>query len=210
MITVRAFSVGLMGTNSYLVTDASTNEALVIDPGFEDAHLTSALDEFDEGKIRYILLTHGHFDHIGAAKFYADKYNAKIVVSDLDSDFLYEPALNLCGAFGLSLKPFAADIRLYDEDVLKLGETEFCFLHTPGHTKGSGCFVFNEDKVIFSGDTLFFTSMGRTDFPTGDPDAMIKSLHLLRDLEGDFKVYPGHDRSTTLSYERQHNPYLFS
>ena len=208
MISVREFSVGLMGTNAYIVTDNETQEVAVIDPGFDDAHLTSALDEYDADKIRYILLTHGHFDHIGAAKQYAEKYNAKIVISDLDSEFLFEPALNLCGAFGLSLKPFTADIRLYDEDVLELGETEFSFIHTPGHTRGSGCYVFEDDKVIFSGDTLFLASMGRTDFPTGDANDMIESLHILRDLEGDYKVYPGHDQSTTLSYERVNNPYM--
>ena len=208
MITVRAFSVGLMGTNAYIVTDTETNEAAVIDPGFDDAHLTSALDEYDEGKVRYILLTHGHFDHIGAAELYAKKYNAQIVISEEDSEFLSEPSLNLAGEFNLSLEPFKADIILSDGDVLKLGNTEFSFILTPGHTKGSGCFVFSDDNVIFSGDTLFLSSIGRTDFPTGNTGEMLKSLRKLRNLEGDYTVYPGHDSSTKLSYEREKNPYL--
>ena len=208
MITVRAFSVGLMGTNTYLVTDTDTNEVAVIDPGFDDVHLTSTLDEYDVEKVRYVLLTHGHFDHIGAAKYYAEKYDAKIVISSLDSDFLTDPSLNLSSHFGLLLEPFSADITLSDGDLLTLGSTTFKFIHTPGHTRGSGCFVFEDDRIIFSGDTLFFCSMGRTDFPTSNPLDMFISLCHLRDLEGDYKVFPGHDRSTTLSYERANNPYF--
>ena len=208
MIEIKTFPVGFMGTNAYLVQDSATKEAAVIDPGFADDDLTKALDEIPEGKLRYVLLTHGHFDHIGGAEFYAKRYGAKIVISCGDAEFLSDKSLNLCGLVSMDLAPFCADIEISQGDKLTLGETEFYFLLTPGHTRGSGCFVFEADRVIFSGDTLFYGSMGRTDFPTSNPLQMVASLHTLRDLEGDYKVYPGHDISTTLSLERSQNPYL--
>lgn len=207
MIDVKNFQVGLMGTNAYVITDEETSEVALVDPGCTDSALTEYLDSVSD-RIKYILLTHGHFDHIGGALEYAKKYNAKIVISSLEEDFLSDNDLNLSALFSRPLAPVKADVLLKDREVLMLGNTSFSFLHTPGHTKGSGCFVFEDDRAIFSGDTLFFSSMGRTDFPTGDPLTMMSSLRKLRDLEGDFKVYPGHDRITILSREREENPYL--
>lgn len=209
MIDIKTFAVGMMSTNSYVVTDRETQHTALIDPGCKDAGITSALDTIGKENVKYILLTHGHFDHIACAREYADMFGAEIVISAEDAPFLSDNSLNLSVLLGPSqLKPFYADITLKDGDTLNLGDTTLSFLLTPGHTAGSGCFVSHSDKIIFSGDTLFCGSMGRTDFPTGDFFRMQKSLHRLRDLNGDYIVYPGHDISTTLSYERENNIYL--
>ena len=106
------------------------------------------------------------------------------------------------------LEPFSADMYILDGDVLGLGRSKFSFMLTPGHTRGSGCFVFEEDGVIFSGDTLFFSSIGRTDFPTSDPVQMQNSLKKLASFTKDYTVYPGHNQITTLNREKENNPYL--
>lgn len=209
MINVRTFTLGIMSTNTYVITDKTTGESALVDPACKDDALTEYLLSLGKDKIRYILLTHGHFDHIAGAAFYADMFSAKIVISLAEEPFLHDNNLNLSAFFGNSqLACCNADIALKGGDKLMLGESEFQFMLTPGHTAGSGCFVFDEDRVIFSGDTLFCRSMGRVDFPTGNPSQMITSLHRLRDMQGDYKVYPGHDRPTTLSDERKLNPYF--
>ena len=108
--------------------------------------------------------------------------------------------------FGGPLEPFSADILLNDGGILKLGKTNIEFMHTAGHTCGSGCYIV--DSYIFSGDTLFRNSIGRIDFPTGDHDEIIRSLKKLSALDGDYTVYTGHGMSTTLEYERNNNPYM--
>lgn len=206
MIEIKVFSIGIMSTNAYVVKDADTGESLLVDPGCESSVLTAFLDSLPKGSLKYILLTHGHFDHIGGVNFYKTRYNAKVVVSEEDEEFLFDPDLNLSSMFSKTLESITADVILSDGEKLSLGNTEFEFMRTPGHTQGSGCYIFEDDKVIFSGDTLFYRSMGRTDFPTGNPLEMIQSLHKLCDLSGDYTVYPGHDMSTTLQGERENNP----
>lgn len=208
MISVKTFSVGALDTNAYVITDADTQHTAVIDPGNTSKELTNALAEIGKENIKYILLTHGHFDHIGAVQDYKEMFDAKVVVSKLDEPFLTDNNLNLSAQFIRGLEPVKADIILDDEDTVSLGNTVIRFIHTPGHTCGSGCFVCEEDKMIFSGDTLFYHSVGRTDFPTGNPTTLINSLGKLNRLQGDYKVFPGHDRSTTLYDEKANNPYF--
>lgn len=209
MIEVRTFSVGSLSTNCYVVIEKRSGEALVVDPGDTSLSLIKTLDEIGGENIKYILLTHGHFDHIKSASELSQKYDAQIVIGEKEEAFLFDENLNLAFFLGCrSYKPFEADILLSDGDKLSLGESEFTFIETPGHTCGSGCYLFKEDRVLLSGDTLFRASMGRTDFPTSNPVDMMKSLRRLKDLQGDYKVYPGHNQSTTLSYERENNMYM--
>ncbi len=209
MIDVKVFPVGALGTNAYVITDKETGKAAVIDPGFADKKLTAALDEIGEDNLEYILLTHGHFDHIGAVAEYEQKYGPQIVISALDAPFLSDNSLNLSCKLYRGLTSVCADVTLNDNDVLTLGNTKLRFILTPGHTQGSGCFISEEDRIIFSGDTLFYRSVGRSDFVTSNPDDLLKSLKRLADLQGDYRVLPGHDMETTLSDERVYNPYLF-
>ncbi len=209
MIEVKAFSVGSLGTNCYVVTHKETGETAVVDPGGDNLSLMGYLDEIGEENIKYILLTHGHYDHIASAKKLSDKYSADIVISEDEEIFLRDENLNLAGLIGcFDYTPFYADILLSDGDKLTLGDTEFTFILTSGHTLGSGCYVFSEDRILFSGDTLFAGSIGRTDFPTSDYSEMLRSLRKLKNLTGDFKLYPGHNSSSTLDYERKHNMFM--
>lgn len=209
MIKVRHFPLGMIATNTYLITDENTGESALVDPACKDERLTREILGLGKNKLRYILLTHGHFDHIGAVEFYSRQFCAKVVIASKEEPFLSDNNLNLSSMLGASqLSPCSADITLSDKDKLSLGDTAFYFMHTPGHTCGSGCYVFPDDKVIFSGDTLFYHSMGRVDFPTSDPVQMRDSLRRLSGMDGDYTVYPGHNRFTTLSEERSNNPYF--
>ncbi len=211
MINVETFPVGHLATNCYIVTDESTNRRAVVDPGYKNAELVKRIEALGKDTFDYILLTHGHFDHIWFAEEIKALTGAKIVISKEDEPFLSDGMLNLSSAFGF--RPFDfpqihADVTLNDGDTVNLGETKFSFMLTPGHTVGSGCYISFDQNVIFSGDTLFKLSMGRTDFATGDAVRMFDSLKRLGKLQGDFIVYPGHGESTTLEYERKNNPYV--
>ncbi len=209
MIDVRCISVGALGTNCYIIRDGFTGKAAVVDPGSVNSRLITALDEIGEENFQYILLTHGHYDHIEGVNVLLEKYSPQVVISEDEEAFLSDVNLNLSRMLsGAPFEPIYADIKLSNGDVLTLGETEFKFIKTPGHTIGSGCYIFEKDRVIFSGDTLFCESMGRTDFPTGDLRQMHKSLMLLKNMQGDYKVYPGHNAPTTLEHERKYNLYM--
>ena len=199
------FMLSDMAENCYAFTDRKTGTLAVVDPG---AYSTELIDWIKKlgGKIEIILLTHGHFDHMGYALELKRKFGGKIVISAEETDFLKDNSLNLSVLFGNPLEPFSADIILNDGSSVKLGETNIEFMHTPGHTRGSGCYIVGE--YIFSGDTLFRNSIGRTDLPTGDHDEIIRSLKKLGALNGDYKVFSGHGMSTTLEYERKNNPYM--
>lgn len=209
MIDVQTFQVGFLSTNCYIVTDKATNRRALIDPGYKSPELVKRIEELGADTFDYILLTHGHFDHIWYADNIKALTGAKIVISEKDAPFLADGILNLSASFGFRNFPaLSSDITLKDGDTLMLGETQLTFICTPGHTVGSGCYISFADNIIFSGDTLFKLSMGRTDFVTGDENELYKSLQRLAKLQGDFTVYPGHNDTTSLEFERKNNPYV--
>ena len=196
---VKLLRVGPIGTNCYILEDDQTNLAAVIDPGDEPELIQEALEK--EGvEVRYLLLTHGHYDHTTAVPALHRVYpQADIYIHQADAN----------GA-GSTLFPLAGevdDLKLYDEgDVIRLGDHEIQVLHTPGHSPGS--VTLKVEDVLFTGDTLFAGSCGRTDLRGGSYEQIMQSLKRLGELKGDFHVCPGHEATSTLERERQYNPFL--
>lgn len=209
MINVETFPVGYLDTNCYIVTDVNTSRRAIVDPGYKSADFVNRIKELGTETFDYILLTHGHFDHIWYAEELKELTGAKVMISKEDAPFLSDGMLNLSASFGFRNFPvIPVDIILQDGESFKLGDTELTFINTPGHTVGSGCFISFADSIIFSGDTLFKLSMGRTDFVTGSNIEMQNSLKRLARLQGDFTVYSGHGDVTNLEFERKNNPYV--
>ena len=192
--------------NTYLVFDDS-KKGFIVDPGGYTARLTNQVKE--EGvDIEYILLTHGHGDHIcGVADFKRDFPDAKVVAYEGEREMLMNPEINVSAEICGRAVTVEADIYVKDGDSLTIGNTEYHFVHTPGHTKGGMCII--TDGVVFSGDTLFRASIGRTDFYGGSFAEIKKSIkEKLFTLPDNTVVYPGHMEETTIGYEKEYNPFV--
>lgn len=205
-INIETLVLGPVDANTYIITDEESGESAVIDAGDFTEELKNAVS----GKnVKYIMLTHGHFDHILGVPALKDFTNAKIVIHTADADCLRDGIKSLAfSAGGFSQTPVEADITVNDGDTFRLGETEIKVMHTSGHTKGGVCYIIEKERVIFTGDTLFCMTVGRTDFEGGSDEEMRESVKKLVNLDGDYTVYPGHNRSTRLSVERQRNIYI--
>ncbi len=203
MLSVKSAVFGGLQNNCYLITDKDTNKSALVDcTEFSDR----MLDFIGNADLEYILLTHGHFDHIGGVSEISERFNAKIVISSIDAPMLSSSKLSLAAFCGAVHNNSSADITVEDNDVIELGNSEIYVISTPGHTSGSVCYMCDDN--LFTGDTMFFCSCGRTDFPTGSPVDMQKSLIKLASLNGDYKIFAGHDRQSTLDFERKNNPYI--
>lgn len=192
---IHALPLGSYQTNCYILHNEGDSRCLIVDPGDEAEKLLAFL-RLHRLQPEAILLTHGHFDHVGAVAAVAEETDCQVY---LCPEELKLPPMMTAG-------PLFFTDHYGDGQKLTLAGLSFQVLHTPGHTPGSVCLLF--DGILFSGDTLFAGSCGRTDFPGSDPGAMRRSLKLLRELPGDYRVYPGHAEATTLAAERQQNPYL--
>ncbi len=199
--------VGPIGTNCYIVSDESGGCA-VVDPGAQPEKLIGFLDA--KGlKPEYILLTHGHYDHIGGVKAIAQKYGAKIVISEQDAEQLTDRSKSLASArFPAGEDPYLmeADLTLKDGDTIRTGGMDFTAILTPGHTKGD--ITYRCGELLFTGDTLFAGDCGRCDLYGGNYQTMLKSLKKLAALPGDYRVLPGHGPESTLEQERRYNQYV--
>ena len=193
---------GDLGVNTYFLVNEN-DRAAVVDPG-EDGAAVLAFAEKHGFKITACYLTHGHFAHMGCCKRLQD-LGVKIYVSEKDADKLYTDK-NEGAVFGRRVEPLHADNTFRDGDVLDFEGFKLRVMETPGHTAGSVCFF--TELGIFSGDTLFYENAGRTDLADGDDADMERSLAKLMAVKGDFTVYPGHGRATTLAHEREFNPYI--
>ena len=203
---IEQLVLGMVGTNTWLIKNKESNELLIIDPADESARIEEKIDRMGGIPVA-VLLTHGHFDHIGAAEELKAYYNAPIYAMAEEKEILEDAQNNLSGLYGRGYTVHA-DHFLKDGEILRLAGFEIYVLHTPGHTVGGASYYFPEEKVVFSGDTLFHGSVGRTDFPTGSMGMLHESLHRkLYALPDDTEVYPGHDASTDIAYEKRYNPY---
>lgn len=205
-VTVDSLALGPVSANTYIVTDDATGETAVIDAG---ACTDELLDKLKDKSVRYILLTHGHYDHILGVPALKAHTGAEVLIHKADADCFWDTEKSLASFdHSFSQTPMKADRLLSDGDEIHLGDTVLSVLHTPGHTKGGVCYIDYQDRLIFSGDTLFCLTAGRTDFPGGSFEELMASLITLRNLPGDYIVYPGHNRATTLEHERVRNRYM--
>lgn len=192
----------IMGENCYIIQDENTKETMIIDPGNTPDTLIEMLDAM-QVKLKYIFLTHCHGDHIGGVKAIKEKYGGKILINRNDAEGLKNTDINLSTHIGLDPVIIQEDARVDDEDILHIGNLEFKVIYTPGHTVGSMCLYCEEEKMLFSGDTLFRGSWGRIDLPTSSFEDIISSItNKLIILPPDTIVYPGHGKTTIIEEEK--------
>lgn len=194
-------------TNCYIAKNKETGEALIIDPADSPSKIELKVNAMGARPVA-VLLTHGHFDHIMGVEAVREKYQIPVYACRQEEEMLREPSVNMTDQMGksCSIRP---DVFLDDLQVFEAAGFSIQMIHTPGHTKGSCCYYLKEEGVLFSGDTLFCGSVGRTDFPGGSASQIRNSLHrLLAALPDDTSVYPGHDTSTTIGYEKRYNPFV--
>ena len=189
-------------TNCYIIQDEESKETMVIDPAGDVDKIVEMLDIL-KAKLKYIYITHCHGDHIGGVKQLKERYGGQIITERNSAENLLNPDINLTTYIGLGGLTVDADARIDEGDLLHLGELEFKVLHTPGHTSGSSCLYCEEEKLLFSGDTLFRGTWGRTDTPTGNFEDIINSItKKLMILPDETIVYPGHGKSTMIREEK--------
>lgn len=194
------------GTNTWLVWDEASLNGILIDPAAPSDALLERIHELGL-KVPLIVNTHGHGDHIGGNDFFKNALGAKVLIHPADAHLLTDNKLNFSEYLGSPLQLSPADLLAEDGESISLGSHIFTIIHTPGHTPG--CICLHSDKFLFSGDTLFELSVGRTDFPGGSRQQIQKSIReRLYILPDDTVVYPGHGPRTTIGMEKQNNPFV--
>lgn len=200
--------VGDLGVNCYLLADSETKEGVVIDPGAEAEKILAAIRA--KGiKVRYLLNTHGHFDHIGANRRVAEATGGTLMINREDEPFL-SLAAQAARSYGLTAENSPPPAAYFaDGDRLRFGRHELQVIHIPGHSPGGSCFYLADEAMLISGDSLFAESIGRTDLPGGSQGLLVISIRTkLLTLPAETRVFPGHGPATTIGHEKQHNPYL--
>ena len=195
MLKVHAMALGAYQTNCYIIHDDTSKTCCVIDPGYDADLILDKLEELGMS-LEAILLTHGHFDHVGGVKELASETGCRVYICGED---LSMPPMMTAG-------PIFYTHTYSEGDRLSLAGLDISVIHTPGHTPGSVCLI--ADDAMFSGDTLFAGSCGRTDLPGGNWATILKSLRRLASFEANFRVFPGHGEDTSLAEEKKYNPYM--
>lgn len=205
--SIKSVVVGPVDVNCYILKDKATGKGAVIDPGGHVERIMSLINDM-KADIAEIIITHGHFDHIGALDELRNAVGCGASIHELDAEMLLKSRKNLSIFMGTDAIFRPAERLLKDGDVIRFGESFLKVIHTPGHTAGGIC-LYDGDKVLFSGDTLFAGSVGRSDFPGGDHYQLIESVvKALAEVKDETVVYPGHGPETGMGYERKTNPFL--
>ena len=204
---IEKFVLGSMGTNCYLLINEDTKELVVVDPATCPDYLVSHIKS--NGYIpKAILLTHAHFDHVMGIDGWVKEFDIPVYLHEDEKQILEDPRLNLSGVFGTDYSYNKASC-LQDKQILELAGFKFKVIHTPGHTAGGCCYYEEAEAVLFSGDTLFCQSVGRSDFPTGSMSTLVRSIkEKLFCLPDDVMVYPGHNDLTSIADEKVYNPFV--
>ncbi len=200
-------SLGFVQTNAYTVINEETREAFVVDPGADVEEFVNSFAQ-QEYDLKGILLTHGHFDHIGGVEALVTKYGCTVYALEEERETLADPSINLSNSIRrfMSITDF---IPLQDGQEIEVAGIQVKVIATPGHTLGGACYYVESNGVLFAGDTLFAESIGRTDFPTGSHETLIRSIReKLFTLPEDTIVYPGHMSETTIEHEKKYNPFI--
>ena len=204
---IEARVTGFIEENCYFATNPATRETVVIDPGDDAPQLLAYLRETNAVVVAY-LLTHGHVDHVTAVAALCAVHPAPIHLHPRDAAWCFGPRNNLPGFYDAPETPRCPLVPVEEGAVLELAGARWSVVETPGHTPGGICWKLEDDRALFTGDTLFRGTAGRTDLPGGDARALTRSLRKLAALPGDWTVYPGHGGPTTLAHEKQHNFFM--
>jgi glyoxylase-like metal-dependent hydrolase (beta-lactamase superfamily II) len=204
----KGLTVGLLEVNCYILGDEQTKEAVVIDPGGDEDEILEVL-KYNNFRLKLIIDTHGHFDHVDANQPLKDATGAQIAIHEADAQMLDKPSAEAMFFTGNRLRTSQADILLKENDILTFGQYRLKVLHTPGHTPGGISLVLEDHTYVYVGDLLFAGSIGRTDFPGGSYDALINAVKTkIFPLGDNYTVYPGHGPVTTVGQERKYNPFF--
>lgn len=206
MLKIETMTVGMAQSNCYIVHNET--EAIIVDPGGEQARIEQTIERLDIKPIA-ILLTHTHYDHIGALEGIRDTYNVPVYVAAEENNWLMDPMRNLSGYVGESITTRPAEEELLIGDEMTIGDFTFKVLPTPGHSPGGVSFVFEEGDFVITGDALFGGSIGRTDFPGSNHEQLLTSIReQLFTLPEHYTIYPGHMGRSTIGHEKNYNPFF--
>ncbi len=206
MLKIETMTVGMAQSNCYIVHNET--EAIIVDPGGEQARIEQTIERLDIKPIA-ILLTHTHYDHIGALEGIRDTYNVPVYVAAEENSWLMDPMKNLSGYVGESITTRPAEEELLIGDEMTIGDFTFKVLPTPGHSPGGVSFVFMDGDFVITGDALFGGSIGRTDFPGSNHEQLLTSIReQLFTLPEHYTIYPGHMGRSTIGHEKNYNPFF--
>ncbi|KGM93132.1 MBL fold metallo-hydrolase [Clostridium botulinum] len=199
---IKRIPAGMYGANCYVLIDEETMVGCIIDPGGDADRLVNIIDEFNI-EVKFILLTHGHMDHVGGVEILREKYNVPVYINGKDKELMEKGT----EVFGRIWSKTSEDKELNDGEILKLGNLDIKCMETPGHTPGGMSFLVN--NVVFTGDTLFRGSVGRCDLPGGNQSQLIESIKSkLMILDDEIVVLPGHEGESNIRFEKQYNPFF--